>query len=431
MIKKLRKQLTALYTITTGLILTAVVIGVLAASTRDARQKSLENFQNNILNIAARIQAGTTIDWTWLSKMENSGDLIIHIEDNGTPFLYSGSWTPLTARSVLLERAREQALSEGINTSVPPVSSSLLRSSVFTIAGDQNDHYYASALVFPSQNGFQSLILLSYQNPAASGLYKQRFFLLFLEAAGLAALFTVSWFFVGRSLKPIEMSRKKQNEFIAAASHELRSPLSVIRSSLSAIPAAPDRQEQFLKNIDNECCRMSHLINDMLLLASADAGSWSFRPEPLDVDTLLIETYECFEPICLEKNLKLSLDLPESSLPHIMGDKHRLLQVLTILLDNALTYSPAGGTIRISAALNEKKSSLILAVEDEGCGIPDEIKKHIFERFYRADDSRTGKQHYGLGLSIAKELVSLHGGTISVTDSSIGGARFLIRLPVK
>lgn len=431
MIKKLRKQLTALYTITTGLILTAVVVGVLAAGTRDSQKKSLESFQTNLLNIGSRIQSGASIDWSWLSKTEHMGDLIIHIEDNGTPFLYSGSWSPLTDRSILLERARIHALQEGINKDNPPVSTSLLRSSVFTVTGDYNDTYYASVLVFPYQKGFQSLTLLSYQNPAASSLYKQRFFLLFLEAAGLAALFTVSWFFVGRSLKPIEESRKKQNEFIAAASHELRSPLSVIRSSLSAIPAAPDRQEQFLKNIDNECCRMSHLINDMLILASADAGNWTFCPENLDMDTLLIDIYECFEPICMEKKLKLTLDLPESSLPCIMGDKQRLQQVITILLDNAVTYSPSHGTIRISAGLNAKKSSLRLVVEDDGCGIPDDVKKHVFERFYRADNSRTDKQHYGLGLSVAKELILLHGGTISVTDSHTGGACFIIQLPIQ
>ncbi|MBT9778786.1 sensor histidine kinase [Clostridium sp. MCC353] len=431
MIKKLRRQLTALYTVTTGLILTAVVIGVLLVSAKDAQKKNLDNFQNNILNITSRIQSGTGIDWTWLSKTESRNGLIIHIEDNGFPLLYNGSWQPLTGRAVLIDRAWEYARSEGISTERAPVSSSFLRSSVFTVSGDFNDTYYASVLVFPSQKGFQSLTLLSYQDPAASSLYKQRFFLLFLEIAGIAGLFAVSWFFVGRSLKPIEESRKKQNEFIAAASHELRSPLSVIRSSLSAVTAAPDRQEQFLKNIDNECCRMSHLINDMLLLASADTGTWSFHPESLDMDTLLIDIYECFEPLCQEKGLKLDLLLPETPLPHVRGDKQRLQQVFTILLDNAMTYSPVQGTIRIQAELNHKKNSLIIGVEDEGCGIPDELKKHVFERFYRADDSRNNKQHYGLGLSIAKELMLLHNGSIAVTDGAAGGSRFILRLPIK
>lgn len=430
MIKKLRRQLTALYTITTGLILTAVVIGILVVSARDAAKKNMDNFQNNILNITSRIQSGTSIDWTWLSTIESRNGLIVQIEDNGLPLLYAGSWRPLTDRAVLIDRAREYARSEGINTNSAPVSSSFLRSSVFTVAGDFNDNYYASVLVFPSRNGFQSLTLLSYLNPAASGLYKQRFFLLFLEAAGIAALFAVSWFFVGRSLKPIEESRKKQNEFIAAASHELRSPLSVIRSSVSAIAAAPDRQEQFLKNIDSECCRMSQLINDMLLLASADTGTWSFHPENLDMDTLLIGIYECFEPICLEKGLKLDLCLPETSLPHVRGDQQRLQQVLTILLDNAMTYSPSKGTIRIWAKSAVKKNSLIIGVEDEGCGIPDELKKHIFERFYRADNSRNNKQHYGLGLSIAKELIKLHNGSITVTDGNTKGSCFIISLPI-
>ena len=88
MIKKLRRQLTALYTVTTGLILTAVVIGILVVSARDAAKKNMDNFQNNILNITSRIQSGTSIDWTWLSTIESRNGLIVQIEDNGLPLLF-------------------------------------------------------------------------------------------------------------------------------------------------------------------------------------------------------------------------------------------------------------------------------------------------------------------------------------------------------
>ena len=248
---------------------------------------------------------------------------------------------------------------------------------------------------------------------------------------------SVSWILVGKSLKPLKESQQKQNEFIAAASHELRAPLAVIRSSLSAARSMPQNREQFMDNIDKECCRMSYLVGDMLLLASADAGHWVIRMAPLDMDTLLIDMYERFEPLYRDKGVALLLELPESSLPRINGDGKRLEQILSILLDNALRYTPKNGSVRLSASVEQvnhllhgTKKSLCLTVSDQGCGIDDYAKKHIFDRFYQADSSRSDKQHYGLGLSIAKELVQKHGGSISVTDSPSGGACFVVRLPV-
>ena len=437
MIHKLRRQLTALFTVTTGLILTSVVIGILFVSSREMQKKSLETFQSNILNITSRLQSGSTINCTWLAQAESSGRLIIHIEENGKPFLFPGSWTPLSSRDTLIRRARELAKKQHIDASVRPVSSSLLRSSIFTVNGDQGDSYLGCVLVLPTRTGFQSLTLLACNDPASSGLYRQGFLFMLLNLAGIAALMLVSWILAGRFLRPIRESQQRQNEFIAAASHELRAPLAVIRSSLGAARSAPQKQEHFMGTIERECSRMSYLVGDMLLLASADAGSWVIRPASLDMDTLLINTYERFEPIYADKGVALLLELPETSLPAVNGDEKRLEQVLSILLDNALRYTPKGCSVRLSAFLCQEKhllsgtkNSLCLTVSDQGCGIDDEAKKHIFDRFYRGDSARSDKQHYGLGLSIAKELVQLHGGTLSVTDSDSGGACFLIRLPV-
>lgn len=437
MIKELRKKLTFLFTATTGLILTLVVIGILIVSTREFHKRNLDTFQNQILNITSRLQAGATISCTWLSKLESDSRLIIHIEENGQPLLYPGSWEPVSGRDRLIARARESAMAEHINPSVRPVSSTLLRSSVFTVNGDHKDSYLGSVLVIPTRTGYQSLTLLAYKDPVSSVLYRQGFLFLLLNLTGIMALMLVSWILVGKALEPIQENQKKQNEFIAAASHELRAPLAVIRSSLSAIRSVPEKQEQFMNNIDKECSRMSYLVGDMLLLASADAGRWTVRTAPLDMDTLLISVYERYETLCQDKGVSLSLDLPQSPLPKVKGDEKRLEQVLSILLDNALRYTPKGRQIRLSANVQEnrrrfagEKTVLCLTVSDQGCGMEDEVKKHVFERFYRADGSRSDKQHYGLGLSIAKELVQLHGGTIHVSDSESGGASFEIKLPV-
>ena len=248
MIKRLRRQLTALFTITTGLILTLVVIGILVISAREFNKKNLDSFQNQILNITSRLQSGSTVSCTWLSRLESDNRLIIHIEDNGRPLLYHGSWTPDTGRDTLIMRAREAAMAERIDPSSRPVSSSLLRSSVFTVTGDCNDTYLGSVLVLPTQTGFQSLTLLARKDPMGFGLYRQGFLFLLLNLAGITALMSVSWVLVGKSLKPLAESQKQQNEFIAAASHELRAPLAVIRSSICAARTAPDQREKFMDN---------------------------------------------------------------------------------------------------------------------------------------------------------------------------------------
>ena len=235
MIKQLRRQLTALFTITTGLILTLVVIGILVISAREFNKKTLDSFQNQILNITSRLQSGSTVSCTWLSRLESDNRLIIHIEDNGRPLLYHGSWTPDTRRDTLIMRAREAAMAERIDPSSRPVSSSLLRSSVFTVTGDSNDTYLGSVLVLPTQTGFQSLTLLASKDSMGFGLFRQGILFLLLNLAGIAALMCVSWILVGKSLKPLAESQKQQNEFIAAASHELRAPLAVIRSSILQI----------------------------------------------------------------------------------------------------------------------------------------------------------------------------------------------------
>ena len=174
---------------------------------------------------------------------------------------------------------------------------------------------------------------------------------------------------------------------------------------------------------------MSRLIDDMLLLANSDAKSWSLTLSPSDADTILLDVFEKYEYIATKKSLRLFIDLPDDSLPCCLCDRERMIQVLSILLDNAVSYTPAGGSI--SLALSCQDGSLLFSVADTGPGIPDSDKKRVFERFYRADTSRTEKEHFGLGLSIAQEIVKTHGGHLFVRDNQPKGSCFFIQLPVK
>ena len=133
-------------------------------------------------------------------------------------------------------------------------------------------------------------------------------------------------------------------------------------------------------------------------------------------------------PLCAERGFRLELLLPEDPLPPIQGDGQRIAQVLIILLDNAMSCNEQAQNKALTIRAETKKDQMIIQVVDRGKGIPDQEKPHVFERFHRGDRARQDRQHFGLGLAIAYELIALHHGTITLLDTPGGGCTFSIRL---
>lgn len=233
------------------------------------------------------------------------------------------------------------------------------------------------------------------------------------------------------TIKPTETAMQSQKDFIAAVSHECKAPLAAILSSaemIATIPDTPDAVKVHTHIIDLEISRMTRLIGDLLLLSSIDSGNWSFQMEEINVDTLLINLYAKFEPICKAKSIMLQLAMAEENYPRIISDSDRLDQIISVFLDNAVSYSPSESDITLGASV--EKNELVITVTDHGVGISDKDKPYIFDRFYRCDKSRTQREHFGLGLSIAKELMDKLGGRIQLSDTKGGGCTFKIYLPM-
>lgn len=429
MFNTLHRRLVWLYTMTTGMILTLVLGGVLLFSIRDADRRLEEQFHSDFLTVLSRLQSAGSVSHSWLAQLEGSHRLIIHIEENKKPLQFSGAWNPPTDRQELIAQSLVLAGHEGVSLSSPPISAAVSQTPVMMLSGSEGDRYYAMAAALSTKKGVMGVSLLGQITPVMQRIHPLPLFLCVLEFAGIAGLLFVSQRFVGWSLRPVEESRKRQTQFIASASHELRSPLAVLRSSLEAFQSSPKERDSLYPVMERECRRMSRLIDDLLLLASADAGSWSLTVKPFDMDTLLIDIYETWLPLCRDAGVTLELRLPAETLPAISGDAGRLGQILSILLDNALRFTPAGKSIGIQAHTDYPRRRLDIRVWDEGCGIADADKPCLFDRFYQADTSRHDKAHFGLGLSIAKELAQLHHGELSVGDHEGGGAEFLFRLP--
>lgn len=424
MYHKLHKHLTFLYTITTGLLLTCLLSICCFYMYSLVQSKNEAAFSSHFLNISTKFQTENSFSDAWLSQMESSNRLIIQISENGLPLFFKGSWSPQTPREELLARAQALAQEYSIYTESVPVSSSSIQSPLFTFQGEHHDWYTAMLLVCRTEQGQKSLILLQDITASRMQFFEQAAFFLVLDFAGVFLLGLISWVFVGKSIQPLKENQQKQTAFLAAASHELRTPVAVIQASVQAVPASPEHAPSLLHTIERECRRMSRLISDLLFLASADNNHYKVANTPQDADTILLDAFEMFDPLFRRKNIRLRLHLPAEETPPVCCDRDRMIQVLSILLDNAMSYAPEGSEVSLISVWKDGMFSF--SVADHGPGIPDEEKEMVFDRFYRADASRKSDSHFGLGLSVAMELVHLQGGKLRLEDTKGGGATFTV-----
>ncbi len=426
MILKLRRRLTIIFTTLTGIVL-CLMLCVTFLMSRQQYNNSMDTlYQTTVTTVVTKLQEDHTIRDLWLASLEAESRYIIQIEDKGVPLHFRGAWKPATNREVLIERAKQGV--EGIQLTSAPSSSVYTLQLNFTIEGDAGDTYQAAVVRIPANYSWYNLILL--QDISERQYHLLRLLLLYigLFAAGLLALWVVNWFLAGRAIRPTAEAIRQQSDFVAAASHELRNPLAVINASIFAARQQPEEAPRFLETAQRETDRLARLTSDLFMLAGSDAKAWSLSPKPVEVDTLCIELYEQNHLVAAQKGHELVLNLPDEPLPTIHADKERLVQLLAILLANAMEYAPAGTPVLLDVQVQRR--SLLFSVIDHGPGIPDEAKNRVFERFYRMDASRTDKAHFGLGLAVAQELAALHDGTLAVKDTPGGGATFILSLPL-
>jgi signal transduction histidine kinase len=240
--------------------------------------------------------------------------------------------------------------------------------------------------------------------------------------AVLAAAVAFGYVYAGRALVPIRDSMMRQRDFAADASHELRTPLAIVRGALDEMRLAPAdsaARERSLSDIEAGADRLTHLIDDLLLLARADSGAIELRREKVDLAELATDSTALLGRIAAEHGVRLRIDAEPSP---VLGDADRLVQLVGILVDNAIRHSLPGGAVTVWV-----RPGATLTVDDEGPGIkPDDLPR-LFDRFYRAKDAPAGGT--GLGLAIASWVVLGHDGRMGAENRPEGGARFTVRIP--
>ncbi len=434
MLKPLSKKLNTLFITIIMLIITSIMIILCKNYIHTEQSNEIIIFQRLVTQMMYQLEdSSQTFQSIVDSYHEYKYPIFCYAQDTSGGMIYQTDSEFPTDADTLLERFRIQAGKEKTfimtNDNRPTTS----QSGIFLFNGTKNDNYLGilATIVMPNDTAYH-LSLIYRQQSLFDILTKQAFLYVSLWCLSLIAVTAMSYLLIKKALKPTEVMLKSQKDFIASASHELKSPLAVILANTEKLEQLQIDNTEFKKSVkilDKECMRMSKLVKDMLLLASSDAKSWTIRKNTIDIDTLLISLYEAYEPICISKKICLRLEISETSYPKFYADGERLSQILTIFMDNAIHHSVNNKHIEIKTAISSKHITFF--VTDHGNGITEDDKPYIFNRFYCADKSRTDKSNFGLGLSIADELAKMMNGKVGCKDTDGGGATFFVTLPFK
>lgn len=425
MIDKLRKKLMVMFLTSTVLIFTLAMLVMMGNSVISAQTSEIQYVNNLADSVLDQINSGKDIDNVNLVEYSSKAKVWISLTDGLTT-----QKTPeclITSSEVLLKRMLENSsLLSGIQVVGTEMSGEAR--TVHSFAGMEGEPYYGiHSTTYKRGASVVDLILIYPHSTVWEILQRNCTIYPIVWLVVVLLLYALSRFLIKKAIQPVERAMKSQKEFIASASHELKAPLAVIQANAEALEIEEVNSHK-KKVILDECTRMGTLIQSLLALASSDAGNWKMNIQETNVDTLLIESWDAFSESARKKNIRLDLNI-EEHYPTILCDKDRINQVIGILLDNAISYSPSGLTIEMGATVQGKQ--FVLYVIDHGSGIPDSEKEKVFQRFYSGDPSRTNKGHYGLGLSIAQEIVNLHQGSLRLKDTPDGGCTFTIHLPIE
>lgn len=380
MIKKLQKKLTTLLIF----LLTIIWIGILLLFLNSTYKNNLKDVKEDVRSALREIKwknfirtQGTALD------LEDIGYCVFQIDDYKQPHILFQTFTNKTDEE-LLRYAKK-----------------------YSLTWKKTHQTYKYIYIYKLRK--KQLMLIS-SAPALQATIPAIVLCIFLLFGGLI-LFTFSSRIISRWLtQPIEDMISSEKKFISNASHELKTPLAVIRANTQLLQKEISADNKHLEYIHQETERMIVLVNKMLTLVRLDTAQNQAQPKRFRVDEALYDIIYPMESVAYEKKIRMTADIQEEM--YIDGIEDQIQNLLSILLNNAISYTPEYGEIVIRAYIQAKK--FYLKVSNSGDPIPEEIRDRLFERFFRADEAREDNVHYGLGLSIARSIVANHGGRIRV-----------------
>lgn len=251
-------------------------------------------------------------------------------------------------------------------------------------------------------------------------------------AAAVAALVLVAVggsILVGKSAEPVERTMEQMRRFMADAAHELRTPITVLRSRAEIALQQPRDSEAYvnaLRGVESESIRLGRIVDDLLILARADAGDRPIEHKQFQLDDLALDAAAAAGAVAQSRQVGVIVGNLDSAV--IEGDSELVRRLLMILLDNAIKFTHGGREVRLSVFADLSAATLV--VEDSGIGIPADQLPHVFDRFYRGDPARGRSEGAGLGLSIARWIADAHRAHIAVSSAERKGTRIEVTFPI-
>lgn len=387
MIKKLRKKVVGLTVLFVAVLLAAVLLSLFFSARNTIAQRSTQQ-------LLSALQFGV--------ERAETPCFIAEVLPSGTVRVSGSNYYDLNDHEALSE-AVEAAMSSGLRQGV-------LR---------------GQGLRFCRQDGLLSVRIAFMDSSFEQDTLRSLTLVgTLLFVAALAVVTALGWLLAGYITRPVERAWKREKQFLADAGHELKTPLTVILSSSALLEETADEgQQPYVENIRAESQRMKSLVEDMLTLWRTEERSPILTPTSFS--EVVTEAALRFEPVAFEAGHALHYDI-ENDLS-ILGEEEKLRRLVNTLLDNAAKYAAPNTAVRMT--LDRAGKQAILAVENEGEPIPAEKLQHIFDRFYRADESRGEAKGFGLGLAIAQEIVRGHRGSLSARSDERATV-FTVTLPL-
>jgi signal transduction histidine kinase len=314
------------------------------------------------------------------------------------------------------------------------VSESLLDTAAQAAQESSADHGFLNQVgLYFWKNTTNNATIIAFADSSSTDNWKSLAFTLSITGVGaLSLLLLLNLFFSRWALGPVQQAWTQQQQFIADASHELKTPLTVILANTSILrkhrTETVQSQEQWVESTQVEAERMQTLVADMLDLARpADANAQALS-EHLDLSRLVEGEALTFESVAFEREINWESSLDENVF--VTGSSVKLERLVDILFDNACKYTESGGLVKITLKHDDRFA--VLSVRNTGDVIDPEDLNHLFDRFYRTDKARTRSERggYGLGLAIAQDITSAHKGSLTVTSNATDGTTFILRLPL-
>ncbi|MEO6778934.1 MAG: HAMP domain-containing sensor histidine kinase [Gemmatimonadaceae bacterium] len=412
---RLRRRLTAWYALTLGTIVVVLGAGLFVA----IRQQIAAQLDASLALATQSVQSATSIREAEQSTA--SGDVMDAVEELRIPdrelYLFDAAARPLVPHAAPSEivQAATNALRDSVKViTLYPANDHVLR--VYATRFRSRTHRVYVAVAVADQ--------LELEDQYAS----------LIAAFGAAALVALVLFALGgsfltrKSIDPVERTMSYMRRFMADAAHELRTPLTVLRSRAEvALAADPDagREREALVAIEREAIRLGSIVEDLLQLARSDAGGAQVALTPIFLDDVTSDAVSAAATLAAHGGITLSI--MEFDETPVLGDATLVRQLVMIVLDNAIKFTPAGGSVVVS--VTHSPTGALLSVTDSGSGIPPDQIAHVFERFYRGDSARKRGDGSGLGLSIAQSIADAHHAKIAIRSDGVGGTTVEVRFP--